>query len=104
MTSFIDLRGASGDVYRYRLAQTNTLPATAGNFVYVAPPLEAGRVVCCGATRNLAKAAEAAADAVKQHGATHLYVRLNVMSRARRREHDDLVSALQPPLVVSDPD
>ncbi len=104
VTSFIDLNGASGVVYRFRLAQPEALPDAAGNFVWIAEPPPTGRVICCGTTRNLIKAAETWADAVKQEGATHLYVRLNVASSARTSEHDDLVASLHPPLVVVDPD
>lgn len=104
VASFIDLHGASGVIYRFRLAELENLPASAGNFVCTADASQDGRVVCCGTTTNLVTAAKAWANAVKQEGAAQLYVRLNVASRARASEHDDLVAAFHPPLVVADPD
>lgn len=103
VTAFIDLHGASGAVYRFRQAPLGPLPAAAGNFVYVAARAQAGRIACCGTTTNLATSAKAWADAAKQEGGVHLYVRLNVASRARAIEHDDLVAALHPPLIATDP-
>ncbi len=104
VTSFIDLQGASGVVYRFRLAHPETLPDAGGNFVWIADPPTTGRVICCGTTRNLTKAATSGADAVAREGAALLYVRLNIARSARTGEHDDLVAGLRPPLVVVDPD
>ena len=104
MTPFIDLRGASGAVYRFRLAQPDNPPNAAGNFVCVAEGPDGHRVVCCGAITSLAGASSAWREAVHQEGATRLYVRLNVVSHIRMNEHSDLVSELRPPLVISDPD
>jgi hypothetical protein len=36
-------------------------------------------------------------------GATALYLRLNIAARTRGAEHDDLILALKPPLVVVEP-
>jgi hypothetical protein len=101
---FIDLRGASGAVYRFRLAPLSTLPPSAGNFVCVAGEAPQLHVVACGATLVLERAANVWAQAVNQHGATGLYVRLNIAASTRASEHHDLVSALDPPLVAVDPD
>lgn len=99
---FMDLFGASGTVYRFRLAQPDALPTAAGNFVCVAAAQGGDRIVGCGVTANLATAASAWKAAADQEGATHLFIRLNVVGQLRMDEHDDLVSALHPPLVVSD--
>jgi hypothetical protein len=104
VTTFIDLQGASGAVYRFRRTPPETLQAAAGNFVFAAADAPAGRIVCCGTTTNLATCAKAWADAAKQEGGVHLYVRLNVASRARAIEHEDLIGALNPPLIATDPD
>ncbi len=104
MTAFIDLQGASATVYRFRLAHPDELPASAGNFICMADTPQGDRVVCCGIARRLTDAGRAWTRAVKQHGADRLYVRLNVRAAVREHEHGDLVSALQPPLVVSEPD
>ncbi|WP_374575990.1 hypothetical protein [Phenylobacterium sp.] len=98
----MDLRGASGAIYRFRLAQPDALPNAAGNFVCLVAAQDGDRVVTCGATTSLATAA-AAWKAAARDGATHLFIRLNVARQVRTVEHDDLVSALSPARVISDP-
>lgn len=96
MSQFVDLHGASGAAYRFRLAEPQALPATAGNFVF----LVGETALCCGTARSLVKA-RAAWDrlAAAEEGA-RLYVRLNVASATRAAEHTDLVEALKPQSVI----
>jgi len=98
MDSHIDLRGASGDVYRYRWADGDpAMTPTGGNFVYVIMDGETPRVVYVGASPSLAAGTrERWAEAVSRHGATHLFVRLNVASAAREHERSDLVACQRP--------
>lgn len=100
---FLDLVGASGAVYRFRLVgDLGELPATAGNFVYARE--EAGNydVVCCGTARSLFRARAAWPAAVERRQATHLYVRLNVSRAVREGEHEDIIAAANPDLVLTD--
>jgi hypothetical protein len=94
----IDLRGASGEIYRYRCAEGgDTRTPTGGNFVYVAIEGEAVRVLYAGASPSLtAGAQERWNEALSRHGATHLYFRLNVAGAARERELADLVAGHAP--------
>ena len=98
MNSQIDLQGASGAVYRYRLAN----PARpniggGGNFVYVRDAEGEPVVIFAGETDSLAAGGlERWDEAVSRHGATHVFTRLNVSAATRTRELGDLLPALDP--------
>lgn len=94
----IDLRGASGEIYRYRCAEGgDTRTPTGGNFVYVAIEGDAVRVLYAGASPSLtAGAQERWSEALSRHGATHLYFRLNVAGAARDRELADIIGGCGP--------
>lgn len=94
MKPYIELKGASGAVYRYKLAE-NGEPGTtiAGNFVYVDAK---GVVVFAGQANNLVDAKARWSEAYARHGATWLYTRLNVSGASRADEYSDIVIALQP--------
>lgn len=94
----IDLRGASGAVYRYRLDNpARPSNAAGGAFVYVRQAEQGPEVVYAGQTDCLARAdLERWQEAVADHGVTQLYTRLHVSSAARTEELEDLIAALQP--------
>lgn len=97
MQDHLDLKGASGATYRFRLvAEPGQLPATSGNFVYVRWRGTAPQVFCCGAVNSLTSASQDWDEAVRAHGASGLYVRLNVARASRDEEHADLVAKYQP--------
>jgi hypothetical protein len=97
----LDLQGASGATYRFRLiAETGELPATSGNFVYVRWRGQTPQVFCCGAINSLSAASRAWDEAVRTHGVTGLYVRLNVARARRDEEHADLTAKYRPPMNV----
>lgn len=103
MKPFVDLTGASGAVYRFRLVEDpSLLPATGGNFVYLRADRKGDQVIGCGTARSLFKAQTSWPEAVEQHKANRIYVRLNVARAQRESEHDDLVAALKPELVFAD--
>lgn len=96
----LDLQGASGATYRFRLiAEPGQLPATSGNFAYVRWRGARPEVSCLGAVNSLGSASRVWDEAVRAHGASGLYVRLNVARAARDQEHADLVEKHQPPMV-----
>lgn len=100
MNQYIDLRGASGALYRYTLAE-NAKPRSpvSGTFVYVRDGQPEPAVLYAGETNNLADGApELWPVAVKTHGATHLFTRLNVASAAREKELEDLFAVEVPPM------
>jgi hypothetical protein len=91
---YIELKGASGAVYRYKLAEDADPRTTiAGNFVYLD---EVGTVLFAGETNNLVGANERWSEAVKRHHAKTLYTRLNVSGASRSEEHADIVAAVDP--------
>jgi hypothetical protein len=99
---FLDLTGASGSVYRFRrCGDLNELPATAGNFVYLRADPAGDEIVCCGTARSLVRASSAW-KAAERRKATDLYLRLNVSRAVREGEHEDIVAATQPPLVLTE--
>jgi hypothetical protein len=93
----IEFKGASGAAYRFRIAENGDPKTTiSGNFVYVRDAAEP-EIVYVGATTNLASGVREKWDeAVKAHGATHIYTRLNIAGAARAQELDDLITALHP--------
>lgn len=96
VSSHIDLRGASGAAYRFRPAKEVRIPM-AGGFVYVRA--EGGRpeVIYASTAENLVAEAEARwPEAKADHGATDIFVRLNVSRSARHEEIDDIVQGLRP--------
>jgi hypothetical protein len=93
----IEFKGASGAAYRFRIAENGDPKTTiSGNFIYVREAAQP-EVVYVGATTNLASGVREKWDeASKDHGATHIYTRLNVASAARTQEVEDIVAALHP--------
>jgi hypothetical protein len=99
----LDLIGASGATYRFRLVENPAqLPSTAGNFVYVRWRGASPQVLCCSAVNSLAQAALDWDLAVRSHGVQGLYIRLNVARATRGEEHRDLVARLHPVMASRD--
>ncbi len=99
MKEHLDLQGASGATYRFRLIlDPGQLPATSGNFVYVRWRGVTPQVAFCGAVNSLGSANRFWDQAVRAHGVEGLYVRLNVARSKRDEEHADLVEKLRPPM------
>lgn len=99
MREHLDLTGASGTAYRFRLVEDPAeLPATPGNFVYVRWRGSAAQVMCCAAADSLVEARNRWDLAVRSHGVQGLYIRLNVARATRVEEYHDLNLRLRPPL------
>lgn len=95
MNRFIDVPGASGALYRFRLWPDGVPhPPVAGNYVIIESHAEGSKVVLVGALNDLSKA-RAAASAVHAQGPSHIFTRLNVGRAEREAEHAD-VSAAHP--------
>lgn len=100
MQNFIDLRGASGADYRFRLwPEGASHPPMAGNYVFLKEG-EAGAftVLLVGVTNDLSSARREW-SAVASRGATHVFTRLNVARALRTTEHADLASGYKGALV-----
>ena len=86
---FIDISGASGATYRFRIWPEGGghLPV-AGNFVVVREARYPVDVVVIGVTNDLSRAWSAAAAKDEDR----VYTRLNVARATREAEHDDMVA------------
>ena len=94
MKQYIDLQGASGAVYRYKLAEDRDPRTTiAGNFVFADA---AGTIVYAGEANNLHGAGNRFPEAAMKHKAEYLYTRLNVSGASRSDELQDIVAAVKP--------
>ena len=92
MQDFVDLKGASGSEYRFRLWPEggHHLPM-AGNYAYVRCDANGVKVLQLGETNDLSKARSEWGKAARR-GATHVFTRLNVSRTPRLAEHQDLVA------------
>jgi len=100
MNAFIDLQGASGATYRFRLwpEGASHLPI-AGNYVFVRGDATGVKVVLAGLTNDLSTCRKEFRKAASRK-ATHVYTRLNVSRATRNAEHEDLVAGYKPALVI----
>jgi hypothetical protein len=99
MRDLIDVRGASGAVYRFNLVgESRPLSPMGGNYLYVREDGDGYEIVHVGETENLMAAARTDwAEAVQMRGAGHLFTRLNISERVRQQEHEDIVQAAGAP-------
>ena len=94
MQDFVELKGASGRGYRFRVVRTGETPLPmAGNYAIV--NWQAGRcsVVRLGMTNDLSKVHDDAPP--RDRELVQTYIRLNVARSAREAEHEDLAAAYQ---------
>ena len=98
MNEHIDVRGGSGKLYRFRLApQGKPASAMSGAYVYVRDSGGQSEVLFVGDADNLMNDARSRWDeAVSQHKATHLFVRLNISGATRKAELDDMLEDSRP--------
>jgi len=98
MKDRIDVRGASGAVYRFALFQDGRpLSPMGGNFLYVRERGDGYEILLAGEGQNLQENSRVRwSEAVKSHGAAHLFTRLNIAERVRQQEHADIVAASRP--------
>jgi hypothetical protein len=103
VNDFIDIRGGSGASYRFRLAPVGTaLPAMSGNFLYVRSDPAGVKIVCAGTADALTQARDRWSEAVREHQAEAVFVRLNLSRRVRLEEHADIVALHDPPLIQAE--
>lgn len=96
MREFIDLTGASGANYRFRLWQQGAPHSPmAGNYVFVKADAEGDgySIVQAGVSDDLSTVRSVFEKAAKR-GATHVFTRLNVSRAVRTAEHEDISAAL----------
>ena len=96
MKDFIDLQGASGAAYRFRLwADGADHQPIAGNYVCVQAEGGEARIVSVGETLDLSAVREALPKRLRE-ATTHIYTRLNVARAIRCAEHEDLMARHAP--------
>ena len=95
MKEFIDLTGASGATYRFRLwAPGAPHQPIAGNYVCVRAESEdsdAYAIVLLGEVLDLSQVRDKLPKRVRET-TTHIYTRLNVARAIRTAEHEDLMA------------
>jgi hypothetical protein len=104
VSEFVDIAGASGAIYRFRLIDGPTrLPATAGNFIFLRAGPGVVEPTCCGAMSSLLSAVHAWRSAVAEHQVEKIYIRLNVSRTIRTAEHEDIVAGHASVCVFAEP-
>jgi hypothetical protein len=97
--AFVDLQGASGAVYRFRLAPNGVVNSPiAGNYAFVREAPEGVALLVIAATNDLSSATADWKRAVAKYGAMALYTRLNVSAAIREAEQQDIASYYKPRL------
>jgi hypothetical protein len=88
--AFIDLQGASGACYRFRLWPDGAShPPIAGNYVCVRAQGGDVEILSVGETLDLSELRKGLPRKVRE-ATTHVYTRLNVARATRCAEHEDL--------------
>jgi hypothetical protein len=98
MRDLIDVRGASGAVYRFGLIRDGRpLSPIGGNYLYVRDAGETYEIVHAGEGQNLINDARARlSEAEAIYGELHLFTRLNISEGIRQTEHNDIIAAVSP--------
>ncbi|HEX4712696.1 hypothetical protein [Phenylobacterium sp.] len=93
MRDIIDLRGASGATYRFRLwaVGASHLP-TAGNYAFVREQATGFAVLAAGAIDDLSQTRSTHGEAAGKGGGTQLFTRLNVARAVRMAEAEDIAA------------
>jgi hypothetical protein len=90
--NFIEIEGASGAQYRFRLLPESTPhPPMPGNYAFVRRDRNRLTVMVVGETIDLSKV-RADWPAAARQGATHIFTRLNVPRAVRTAEHQDMAA------------
>lgn len=105
MRDQIDCRLESGEHLRFSLfKEGRPLSPMGGNYLYVKDAEDGPRIIFAGQTDNLAlHAQERWGEAQSKFGLDGLYTRLNITTVVRKREHQDLLDSLNPPMNEDEP-
>ena len=100
MRSHIDVEGASGQSYRFRIWPEDGVHAPMpGNFVFVRQDPDAVALIYAGEINDLSMAQARWPEALETHGATDIFTRLNVSGAVRRAEQADIRARHHPPMI-----
>jgi hypothetical protein len=93
LKDLIDIAGASGARYRFRLATDRGFtPMGAGNYVYIRCAADTYELTHCGSTNSLSRTAAQGPVGKAAQPDTVMYVRLNVSRAVREDELADVVA------------
>ena len=97
MREFVELRGASGASYRFRLWPSGDahLPI-AGNYVVVQETANGLAILALNVSDDLSLVRNALKPSIRDRTGHQIYTRLNVSRAVRTAEHDDLVAGSKP--------
>lgn len=100
MRDYVDIRGASGSIYRFMLLKDGRpLSPMGGNYLYGRSTGERFEMLYAGEVQNLLKdARDRWSEALERFQASALYTRLNISERVRKLEHIDIVDGNLPPM------
>lgn len=99
MARTFDVSGKSGATYRYTALEGQPIWPSGGNYLYVRIAKGVPKVLFAGETESLFRGYEARWDEAKaSHGATDIFLRLNVAGAVRRAERDDVAAQHKPPM------
>lgn len=99
MARTFDFTGKSGQRYRYTLLDGQTIWPSGGNYLYVKQAKTGPKVLFAGETESLFRGYRSRWDeAHDQHGATDIYLRLNITGAVRRAEMEDIIAEHRPPM------
>jgi hypothetical protein len=98
MARTFDFAGASGQTYRYTLLEGQTIWPSGGNYLYVKTTKQGPRVIFADQTESLFRGLRDRWEEARGHGATDIFLRLNVTGTVRRAELDDIIAHYQPPM------
>jgi hypothetical protein len=97
---FIEIEGASGARYRFRLLPESTPhPPMPGNYAFVRRDRDRLTVMVVGETIDLSKV-RADWPTAEHRGATHIFTRLNVPRAVRTAEHEDMAARHDTSLIM----
>ncbi|HEX6859166.1 MAG TPA: hypothetical protein VF138_03060 [Caulobacteraceae bacterium] len=99
MARTFDFAGESGQTYRYTLLEGQTIWPSGGNYVYVKTTKSGPKVIYVAETESLFRGLrERWEEAERDHGATDIFLRLNITGSVRRAERDDIAANYRPPM------
>lgn len=105
MAHTFDIAGKSGQTYRYTVLEGQPIWPSGGNFLYVKITKAGLKVVYASETESLFRGYAARWEEAKtHHGATHIFLRLNIAGAVRRAERDDIAAKHRPVMNPGLPD
>ena len=91
MREFVDLRGASGQTYRFRKWVGGTCSPTAGNYAVLREAGDGFEVVMMATTNDLSRPPGTVQAAIGKRD-LHIYARLNITRSVREAEDEDITA------------